>query len=313
MRDAKSLVYIIVLLGASTAAAASSGDVREVRFTGDTAVAQLCSCLLDARATAESQGRLDFNAEVTFAGPDRTDVTARIWMGSAHAVGRITFTGHAKVNDSTVRGALVIHERDLFDVGLMRRSLARINHMGFFEPLSLADLVVSRHDDGVTADVTIPLRERKRRWWSLSGPIIPGFGSFQASIASRLPPWGRGVLDASTFVVKLNLLGFVTPAAAAIPLVLERPIVPGQEWWSGFAVSPASTPKAMLMHYGRTHLGHSVQSLLDYDQPDRLVLPVVSGPSDSTPLICDPPKPRLWWLRRGGSMAVEMVLNGFMP
>jgi hypothetical protein len=310
----KSVARILCILCASMpAAAASAEDVREVRFTGDSAVSQLCACLLAARALAEAQGRLDFNAEVTFAGGGRTDVTARIWPGSAHALGRITFTGHAKVNDSTLRDALLVNERELFDVGRMRRSLARLNHTGFFEPLSLADLVVQRRDDGVTADVTIPLRERKRRWWSLSGPIVPGLGSFQASLASRLPPWGRGVLDASTFVVRLNLLGFFTPAAAAIPLVLERPVLPGQEWLSGFALSPASTPTAMLAHYGRAQLGRGVQGLLDYDQPDRLVLPVVSGSTDGAPLVCDPPKPRLWWLRRAGTIATEMVLNGFMP
>ena len=94
----------------------------------------------------------------------------------------------------------------------------------------------------------------------MSGPLIPGIGSLQASIGSRLPPWGRGVLDASTYVVRLNLLGFVLPIAKAAPLVLERPVVAGQEWLSGFAVPSDLSPRAMLMHYGRTHLARGVEA-----------------------------------------------------
>jgi hypothetical protein len=60
--------------------------------------------------------------------------------------------------------------------------------------LTLADISIARRDDGVTADLTIPLRERKRRWWSVSGPMIPGIGTLQASLSSRLPPWDAASL-----------------------------------------------------------------------------------------------------------------------
>ena len=64
------------------------------------------------------------------------DLTARIWAGSAHVVGRIDFTGHTRINDSTLRRAMTIYERDMLDVRQLRRSLARINDIGVFEPLS---------------------------------------------------------------------------------------------------------------------------------------------------------------------------------
>jgi hypothetical protein len=224
------------------------------------------------------------------------------------------FAGHSTVNDSTLRRAMLIHERDLFDLVQLRRSLARINSMGLFEPLTIADVVVARHDDGVTADVTIPLRERRRRWWSLSGPLIPGIGPLQASIASRLPPWGRGVLEASTYVVRLNLLGFVLPIAKAAPLLLERPVVAGQEWLSGFAVPSDLSPRTMLMHYGRTHLGRGVEAVLGVQRSDSLVVPVASGgKADEDTLVCDPPKPRLRWLRRGGAVAANLAITALLP
>jgi hypothetical protein len=288
--------------------------IREVRFTGASAVDELCACLLEARQIAESQGRINFSADVAYAGGDPpVDVSGRIWMGSAHAVGRIMFTGHSTVNDSTLRRAMLIHERDLLDIVKLRRSLLRINSMGLFAPLTIADIVVVRHDDGVTADVTLPLRERRRRWWSLSGPLLPGMAPLQASIASRLPPWGRGVLDASTYLVRLNLLGFVLPIAKAAPLALERPVVAGQDWLSGFAVPSDLSPRAMLMHYGRTHLDRGIEAALDGEKTDSLVVPVTSGGKMDEQLVCDPPKPLLWWLRRGGAMAANLAIAALMP
>ena len=295
----------LALIAPAAAAGQPAGRLREVRFTGPSAVDALCACLLDARRSAEAHGRLDFTAEVEFAdtgGP--VDVTARIWMGVAHAVGRINFAGHVGINDSTLRRAMTIYERDQLDVGQLRRSLARINDIGVFEPLTLADIGVVRRDDGVTADLTITLRERKRRWWSVSGPL-PGIGSLRASLASRLPPWGRATFEATTYFVSLNVTGFAKPF-----LALERPVIPGQRLLSGFAVSPALSPKTMLMHYGRTHAAHGISAMLDGEVQDPLTVPVTAaGRRQDEPLICVPPKSRFWWLRRGAAVAVNVALG----
>ena len=296
----------LALIAPATAAGQPAGRLREVRFTGPSAVDALCACLLDARRSAEAQGRLDFTAQVEFAGTGGpVAVTARIWMGLAHVVGRINFAGHFGINDSTLRRAMTIYERDLLDVGQLRRSLARINDIGVFEPLTLADISVVRRDDGVTADLTIPLRERRRRWWSVSGPVLPGIGSLQASLASRLPPWGRGIFEATTYFISLNVAGLAKPF-----LALERPVIPGQELLSGFAVSPALSPRAMLMHYGRTHLARGISAILDAEvHDDPLAVPVTSaGRLQDETLVCVPPKPRLWWLRRGAAATVNVAL-----
>ena len=305
-----ALALCLALIAPAAAAGQSAVPLREVRFSGPSAVDELCACLLDLRRSAEAQGRLDFTAEVESAGTGGPlDLTARIWVGSAHAVGRINFTGHSGINDSTLRRAMTIYERDLLDVGQLRRSLARINDIGVFEPLTLADISVARRDDGVTADLTIPLRERKRRWWSVSGPMFPGIGTLQASLSSRLPPWGRGVFEATTYFVSLNVAGFAKPF-----LALQRPVIPGQELLSGFAVSPALSPRAMLMHYGRTHLAHGIGTMLDGEWIDPLAVPVTSaGPLEAEPLICVPPKPRLWWLRRGAAAVGNVALAALIP
>jgi hypothetical protein len=300
-----TLALCLAFIAPAAAAGQSPAPFRELRFSGPSAVDESCACLLDLRRRAEAEGRLDFTAEVEFAGAGvPLDLTVRIKPGSAHAVGRITFTGHSKIRDSTLRRTLTIYERDRLDVGQLRRSLARINEIGVFEPLTLTDVRVARRDDGVTADLTIPLRERKRRWWSVSGPMLPGIGMLQASASSRLPPWGRGVFEATTYFVSLNVAGFAKPY-----LALERSVIPGQQLLSGFAVSPALSPGEMLMHYGRTHVAHGLGTLLDAEGIEPLAVPVRSvGPLEAKPLICEPPRPRFWWLRRGGTTVVNVAL-----
>jgi len=305
----KSAAFALCL--AIVAPAAVTGqpadDLREMRFTGPSAMDALCACLLDARRGAETQGRLDFTAEVELAGTDvaAVDVTARIWMGLPYGIGRINFAGHTRINDSTLRRTMTVYERDMLDVGELRRSLARLNDIGVFEPLALADIGVVRRDDGVTADLTITLRERKQRWWSVSGPVLPGIGSLRASLASRLPPWGRATFEATTYFVSLNVTGFAKPF-----LALERPVIPGQRLLSGFTVSPALSPQTMLMHYARTHAAHGISAMLDGEVQDPLAVPVTAaGRRQDEPLICMPPRPRFWWLRRGAAVAVNVALG----
>ena len=198
---------------------------------------------------------------------------------------------------------MTLREREPLDVGQLRRSLARINAIGVFETLTLAEVSIAR-DNGVTADLTIPLRERKRRWWSVSGPMIPGIAAVQASIASRLPPWGRGILEASTYYVSLNVAGFARPF-----LMLQRPVIPGQELFSGFAISPALSPPAMLRHYGVTHVAYRLGPMLDAHGSDPLAVPVNSAGQQAAPILCVPPKARLWWLRRGATVIGKIALG----
>jgi hypothetical protein len=276
----------------------------EMRFGGQSAVNRLCKCLLDARRRAESEGRLDFAVEVDSAGTgDSLELVARLSMGTAHAVGRIHFVGHSRIDDTTLRRAMVIRERDLFDVRKLSRSLARINSFGLFEPLTLADTRIDILEDGVTADLTIPLRDGKSRWWSVSASMFPAI-RLQASISSRLPSWGRRLFEAATYFVSLDLLGLKRPF-----LALNRPLLPGQELFSGFAIKPGLSPRSMLWHYGRTQAEHALGGLLDGNISDPLVVPLKSsGRSDGATVICKPPRGRLWWLRRGGAVVAQLLL-----
>jgi hypothetical protein len=172
-----------------------------------------------------------------------------------------------------------------------------------FEALTLDDVRVDRLKDGVTVDVTIALRERKPRWWSISSPLLPGSGGFQAIIAWRLPPWGRGIFKVATSFVSLNLFGLAMPV-----LALELPILPGHEWLSGFAIAPQMSAAAMLRHYGRAHAVHALGNMLDARPDDSFSVPLTSlDQADSESLVCQRRHVALRWLRHAAKMALSVT------
>ena len=310
--------------------------------SGELPVDDLCECVLGARRDAETRGRIDFAVELHVSKPyaamagserDWVDVTARARPGASYFVGRISFSGNYRVNESTFRRAMVLQERALFDVGKLRSSLARLNRSGLLEPLTADDVHIQRNPAALTADLTISLRERPRGHWSVSFPLAAaGFsGSLQAAISSRLPPWGRGLFEASTYYVTFSVIGLPNPLKRLLPfaprrrlsplLALERPYLPGQGLLSGFALSPARPAQTLLTSYGTTHLGRGARAALGSDTliPSPLLVPVqASRADDGEPahlgfLICEPPQPRLRWLRRGAAYALDLALAAFRP
>src|SRR5262249_19546602 len=201
---------------------------------------------------------------------------------------------HQRINESTLRGAMYLQERSLFDVGKLRASLAALNRSGLFEPLTLRDVEIMKNPDALTADLTIVVREPPRRRWSLNGPVGPSaFGFLEARVSSRLPPWGRGLFEASTYYLTFSLTGFSNPLIRLLPirigpsrpavLVLERPYLPGQPLFSGFALSPQLSSRRLLAGYGLTHLERAAQGALTGEPPDTSsLLLLLSGPETST-------------------------------
>ena len=301
---------------------------------GDFPGGALCQSLLDAQRDAERRGRMDFAVDLEVAEADAlptaragnwADVRASVREGAPRVVGRISFSGHFRINESTLRRMMALREREVFDAGKLRRSLARLNASGLFEPVTRADVEIRRNDDGWSADLSISVRERRRRRWLLSGPLVPfGLGgSLQAAISSRLPPWGRSIFEAATYYATFSLvgvsnpLGFLThaPGRNLTPLlVLERPYLPGQALFSGFALSPSLSPRAMLASYSLAHLGRGARAVMSSDSADGagLVVPVRTN-REVAYLICEPPKPRLRWLRAGAAYAADLGLAAVRP
>ena len=86
MRSAALALWMALI-----APAARPGDrPQEVRFTGLSAVDELCASLLDSRRDAEAQGRLDFIAEVESVGAGEKWPDPRIGPRFGRCVGAST-------------------------------------------------------------------------------------------------------------------------------------------------------------------------------------------------------------------------------
>ena len=117
------------------------------------------------------------------------------------------------------------------------------------------------------------------------------------------------MLEAATYFVSLNVTGFARPF-----LALQRPVIPGQELYSGFAVSAALSPRAMLRHYGVAQAAHRIGPWLDGREDEALTVSVTSaGKLDAEPLVCVPPKAPFWWLRRGAAIVSKVAVSAVIP
>ena len=342
---------------------AEPGDELEPRLGGEFPAGDLCHCLREARRRAESTGQLDFAVQLRIEAaqappwaflanrapqtpPERQEeaaaantprgekwvaLTASIASGPGYTVGRIEFRGHHSFGDPTLRRALQLREGDLFDRSWLRRSLARLNRLGFLEPVREDDVRLFRDPEGRRVHVIITVREKKRGRWSLSGPLGPLSltGPLQFALSSRLPAWGRGPLELSTYNATFGLLAFSQPALFGLgllpkthllPLVaLERPFLPGQGWQSGFLLSPQLGWRGTLAHYGFTQARQGARAALRSHPADPLGLtvPVWWGPDedDGTAaarfagvLRCDASRPRWAWLRKASTAALDFLL-----
>jgi outer membrane protein insertion porin family len=309
----------------------------------------LCRCLLEEERAAEREGHADFSARLVVepaeeplwagieseenADSDWVALTARIETGPAYLVERIEFRGHHAFSDATLRRTLTLQEGERFDAGELRRSLARLNSLGFLEPVTETDVRLLTDAKGGRLRLIITVREKDRGRWVVSGPFGPTrvAGPFEFSVGMRLPAVGRGALELSTYYASLNLLAFTSPAVPALLLAqrrnllllpaLERPHLPGQEWQSGFALSPQLGWQGTLASYGLGQARRALGGVLEEDPASPgLAVPVQwPGETDtllprevSGMLLCRAPRSRWTWARSAG-VAVLDLLMGSQP
>ena len=72
-----------------------------------------------------------------------------------------------------IRRNMLMAEGDLLDEKLVRKSMARLNETGFFEPIAERDVHIQTDEPSGIADIVFQLHERKGGAWSLSGPVGP--------------------------------------------------------------------------------------------------------------------------------------------
>jgi outer membrane protein insertion porin family len=287
----------------------------------------LCACLFKARREAEKRGVIDFSVRLAVNRIDEgdgtepeADLTATVDEGRQFTVGRIEFVGREKFSEAVLRRNLLLNESDVLDEMKLRKSVDRLNRTGFFEPMDVSNVQIVTNGSSNVADLRIRVRERKRGLWSISGPVGPVklAGPFQGSVARRLPAWGSGIFELSTYYASFSLIGFPASLARFLPITtfhgfapilsLQRPFIPGEGWRSGFTIAPQLGWQAILLSYGATQLGGRLAPLLIGDSRLTPELPVlVERPNGDGELLCEPPKPRLAKVRMGTAVLMQFV------
>jgi hypothetical protein len=333
---------------------------------------KLCHCLLAERAKAEREGRLDFNVrleweplEETVAptaagqqdnGPQqfrahangsgtaapaidrRVALVAKVEPGRQYRVRRIEFRGNNTLRDATLRRALAIDEGDWLDPQAIRKSLASLSRFDMMAPLSETDVEARQAVEGAV-DLTFSVREHKHGRWSVSGPLGPVrlFGPLRFAVESRLPPWGRGVLDLSTWLASFGVLSYTDPVARILSgdtqtlwsafVALRRPLLPGQEATSGFLLSPTLGWRDHLIYaallHGRPAADRALQPAGTAAAPLAATYGrrEMAGPPSAQPqlfrvnstqrgmLLCKPQRSRFDWLRSGVRVLLDLALG----
>ena len=196
---------------------------------------ELCSALFAERRDAESRGILDFsvqlNVQRTDDGSEATPtatIRADVDHGRPYWVRRIDFAGNHHYKDAFVRRNFLLDEGDPLDPLVLRKSMVRLNRSAAFEPVTEANVSIRTVEESGEATIMLQLIERKHNSWRLSGPVGPASigGPLEASISSRLPAWGSGLFEMSTYAASLSLIGFAHPIVPVLSVVSRRPVFP---------------------------------------------------------------------------------------
>jgi len=303
-----------------------SGPHYQVRkFTIDSApaAASVCACLLAARRQAQRQGILDFTSTLHVQPADANhtvDLSATIERGQPYRVGRIDFIGNHRYSDATLRRNLLLDEGQLLDELRLRKSIDRLNRSNLFEPITEKNVAVQTNETSGIADVTVRLIERKWGAWNLSGPVGPASfaGPLQASISSRLPPWGAGLFELSTYTASVSMFAFAHPILPLLAignkhpllpvLALARPFSPAAGWMSGFSIAPQLGWRASALSYAIVQAQQHLLPALSGDRGLVSPLPVtVQREKGESVLFCEQPKPRFANMRNIASLTVRFA------
>lgn len=312
---------------------AGANGLREIPIQRDGSfpVKNICRALFEERREAQTAGVLDFGATIevrpALERRDEASLIATIQRGRPYEVGRIEFRGNKTFSDAAIRRAMLLDEGEPMNETLLRRSLARINRSGLFEPLTDKSVIVNTPTDSNRANLTIWVKEKKMRHWLLSGPVGPMSvaGPLQFIIGSRLPSWGQGIFEMATYSANLNFVLLPKALGNFIPFLpnkrfltivtVDRPSLPGQTFLSGFTITPQFRWQGPVASYGisqvRTLVSPLFQSKRDFETG--LIVNVerteVDMPGGGSAMACPLSKTKLDWVRQISRVALNLAFS----
>ena len=276
--------------------------VEKGRYYHPLAMRSLCGCLFAERRAAEREGILDFQPTVDENGMRSVE------LGKSFIVRRIRFIGHPHFTDAAIRSQFLLDEGVKLDSWMLRQSLVRLNRSGMFEPVDEHAVNIATEEKSGMADITVRLTERKRGAWSFSGPL-----PLAASLNMRLPAWGQGILEASTYTLGFHALAYsailkMTSNRRFLPmLILDRPFTPGGGWLSGISIAPQMGPQWMALHYAGTQLEQRLGPWLAGTRVPDITVTMLRPSGEAVPILCEAPAPRLRGLRIGAGIGLGLL------
>ncbi len=275
----------------------------------------LCTSLFAQRREAQKKGILDFTVHFD------AEHGAKVDLGRPYRVGRIEFAGNHHYTDASLRSNFLLSEGDIFDEQLLRRSIARLNRTERFDPIDEKNVLVRPIVNTGYANIMVRVSERKRGRWDLSGPVGPASigGALEGSISSRLPSWGRGIFELSTYTASLSMFAFgnaLFPGLNVpkfIPIfALARPFSPGDGWKSGFILAPQLGWMNNALSYAVSQVqGRLMPKLVGERNIQPVISVTVTRDSGDAMMYCEPPKPRLAPLRTAAGVGLRVL--GALP
>jgi outer membrane protein insertion porin family len=88
-------------------------------------------------------------------------VVIRIHEGPAFVTGRLELAGNGTTRDDIVRRRILLQEGQTYSQELMDKSLQRINGLGRFEKITMADVKSNLNDERNIVDLVIHLKEKR--------------------------------------------------------------------------------------------------------------------------------------------------------
>ena len=140
-------------------------------------------------------------------------------------------------------------------------------------------------------------------------------------IASRLPPWGRGIFELSTYYLSFSLIGYAHLIAAFLPMAFNkrgllpvlsifRPYTPGEGWKSGILIAPQLGWQATVYSYATTQITSRLMPLVVGNSRYVSALPVTfERAGGDGVLLCDPPKPKYQKARMGAAFLLQFAAS----
>ncbi len=196
------------------------------------------------------------------------DVTIRVQEGEQYRLNRIEFTGNNITHDEVIRRELQIVENSVFNTEALKRSVRRLNQLGFFEPFEENEVDVEKIETAENeVNIRLDLTETNLNQLSFGAGVSQFDGFFGQASFSTSNFMGRGetlgVSMMSGMRARNHTVSFTRPHNFGRPLSLGTQVYSRKiEWIGSFTeetTGGAVTIGYPLSFFTRVYLSYSLE------------------------------------------------------